>query len=182
MAEYRRENTLLTPLGGADNAASESRSLLGKEIDMEPRPPRVRTVSDAIRTFVAFEFIAFEFKAIRQTHEKDRSVNTRTVTSGGGQSFLEGLEYLLDGTWIDGHITLSPSDARNDNFTVAGAHLTFTTQKWNGNWFFEIDDTGVEPSAAPKRYEGKHSRNGDMLPPQLKEEVAELLMKIALFG
>ncbi|GAA3206584.1 hypothetical protein [Nonomuraea helvata] len=136
----------------------------------------VRTISEAVRTFLTFDMDALTFKAIRP------APGGRANSSSSGQEFLEGLEFQLEGDWYSGHISISPGSDAKEDFYFDSAHLTIPTHgKFRGNWFFSIDETEAQPSEPPAKFKGNYSHNGKELPEQVRGDIVKLLEKIGIF-
>jgi hypothetical protein len=107
---------------------------------------------------------------------------TLHVSSSNGQSFLEGAEYLVNGKWLEGHITISPGETLRgkkgeDSLYFDSVHLTLPALE--GNFFFEIDGTTVRPAMPKGKFKGRASKSGNELPPDLKEAVMRIIKNLA---
>eukprot|EP01084_Bolivina_argentea_P266856 452801_1 len=111
-------------------------------------------------------------------------IRTSTVNR---QTILDGtpLEFKWGSMWTRGHFTLSPADLSSDRVgQCVSAHVTITTTRHEGNYFFKPNFDMEEwlPSNAPREFESRrNSHSGRDLPEELREEVQNFL-KMLLFG
>lgn len=127
----------------------------------------VGTTAVAVRLWPVFDLAPHCFTEMRVKPGK-----VRTTGASGLQAYLEGMQYLVDGVWTDGHITLSPY---KDEPYFDSAHLTVNGK----NYFFDIDASGADPGTAPAKFKGKFSHAGSELPARLQSDLSVILTHLA---
>lgn len=134
------------------------------------------TITQAENKYMTFPLANWGF-----THIRDGIPPGRATGGSNVQSFLLGMEYLLD-IWRPCHITLSPTVRNNDvSMYFDSAHLTVTGGPHNGNWFFGVSDDDIDIDYLPPNpLRGHHTHSGRELPNiPLVTNLTKLLYMIA---